>query len=67
MISTVDVKTTLENLQAAETITLSDTSPSTLELLSYGFCCALQGLVGLAYLALITLVPITIQQGMWLK
>lgn len=60
----VKVEAVLENPQPATTLA---EEPSTLELLSYGFCCAVQGLVGLAYFALITLIPIAIQQGMWFR
>lgn len=45
----------------------SEENPSAHELISYGFCCVVQGLVGFAYLALITLVPVAIQQGMWFR
>lgn len=64
-VEAVKVETVLENPQPVAAI--SEEEPSTLELFSYGFCCAVQGLVGFAYLALITLVPIAIQQGMWFR
>jgi Na+/H+ antiporter NhaC len=47
-----------------ELATESADQPSKLELFSYIVCCAVQGLIGLTYLALITLVPVAIQQGM---
>lgn len=63
MVTAVKVETALENPQPVAAS--SEESPSSLELFSYGFCCAVQGLVGLVYLALITLVPVAIQRGMW--
>jgi len=42
----------------------SSEHPSSVELFSYGLCCAVQGLVGVLYFALVTLIPIAIRQGL---
>ncbi|MBW4522393.1 MAG: hypothetical protein KME16_22290 [Scytolyngbya sp. HA4215-MV1] len=40
-------------------------NPSTIELFSYAFCCATQGLLWVAYIALIAFVPIALSQGIF--
>jgi hypothetical protein len=39
-------------------------NPSTMELFSYAFCCATQGLLWVAYMGLIAFVPIALSRGM---
>ena len=38
--------------------------PSAIELFSYAFCCATQGLLWVAYMGLIAFVPIALSRGM---
>lgn len=44
--------------------TATSDQPSAIELLSYGVCCAAQGIIGILYLALVVFVPLAISQGL---
>jgi hypothetical protein len=56
--SSVEVSTNVESTNVSD-------RPSKVELLSYGICCAAQGLVGILYFALVVIVPVAASRGLF--
>lgn len=68
MAYTLQVQESLDDRQSKLTSELTsetEETPSAIELFSYGVCCVTQGVMGILYFALITLVPIALHQGIF--